>query len=62
MKNTKEFIKYAKETLEQHIGDAEVYHSAFDFLIEKRLMELEPELMKALTKLYINSGMPRGYA
>jgi len=62
MKNTKEFIEYAKETLKQHIGNAEAYHSVFDFLIEERLMELEPELMKALTKLYINSGMPRWYA
>ena len=54
--------KHAEEhinKLKELIGDDEAYHSVFDDLIEKRLMELDPEYMKAMDEAYSKSDMAR---
>lgn len=40
-------------------GDSEAYHSVFDDLLEERLMELDPEYMKELQRIYNQSGESR---
>ena len=39
--------KEEKDILARSIGDDERYHSEFDDLIEAKLMQLDPEWMKA---------------
>jgi len=55
-------IKEAKKMLEKEIGDDEAYHSVFDDILEKRLEELDPKFMKAMERLYEDSGMSRWFA
>ena len=56
-------IEEAKAILERELEfDDEAYHVAFDIIIEARLKELDPKFMKAMTKLYKDSGMSRWYA
>jgi ferritin-like protein len=55
-------IEEAKKKLESHKRDSEVFHEKFDELLEERLMELDPEFMKAMTVIYDNSGASRWYA
>lgn len=52
-------IEEAKLYLNQFEGDDEAYHSKFDDLLEARLMELDPEFMKAMAEYYEESGMKR---
>ena len=40
-------------------GDDESYHVIFDDAIEAKLMELDPEWMKAMKKIYEKSDMAR---
>ena len=40
-------------------SDDEVFHSAFDDLLEHKLMQLDPEWMKAMQRYYENSNMER---
>jgi len=58
MKPTEEQLK----RLADCIGDDEKFHSVFDAILEERLMELDPEWMKAMSKLYTKSGMFRFFA
>lgn len=39
--------------------DDENYHRTFDLLIEERLMELDPEFMGRMKRLYQRSGNAR---
>jgi len=48
--------------LERHHGDAEYYHGEFDDLLEEKLKELDPEWVKAMLKIYADSGKARWYA
>ena len=54
-------IDEAIKKLREVKGDSEDYHCEFDDLIEKRLMELDPEFMKALQEEYEKSGKSRWY-
>ena len=40
-------------------GDPEAYHSKFDNMLEERLMGLDPEWMKAMERIYEESGASR---
>lgn len=55
-------IKEAERLLKAKLGDSEGYHVAFDSILEAKLAELDPEFMKALDKLYDDSGESRWYA
>lgn len=44
------------------IGDDELYHAEFDRLLEKKLMELDPEWMFDMRNAYRDSEMNRRYA
>ena len=51
-----------KEQLERlkHLGgDSEAFHSEFDDILEERLMELDPEWMKGVQKVYEDSRASR---
>jgi len=40
-------------------SDDEVFHAEFDDLLEKKLMELDPEWMKFMEEFYGKSGLSR---
>ena len=40
-------------------SDDEAYHGEFDCILEEKLMQLDPEWMKAMNKLYEDSEMNR---
>ena len=51
-----------KAALEAHGGDSESYHVKFDELLESKLLTLDPEWIKAMTRLYEASDNSRWYA
>lgn len=57
MKPSKEVLKKLNEYCEDR--DHEGYHVEFDALLEKRLMELDPEWMETMKKVYEDSDMAR---
>jgi len=52
-------ILLAKMILNDYLDDDEVFHSKFDNIIEKRLMELDPKFMRAMKKIYKKSELNR---
>jgi hypothetical protein len=52
-------IEDALNMLKGREGDSEIYHSTFNDIIEKRLMELDPDFMTALQEVYKNFGAAR---
>jgi len=57
----------AKPTEEQlsrlrECKDSEIYHAEFDTILEEKLMELDPEWMKAMQEVYDKSEICRWYA
>ena len=52
-------IDEAKEILSKCVGNDEIYHEEFDNIIEKRLMELDPDFMNAMQEEYKRSNMGR---
>jgi len=44
---------------QQQNRDDEGYHSKFDDILEEYLIELDPQWMKAMNRLYEKSGMNR---
>lgn len=43
-------------------GDDEMFHLTFDKLLEEKLMQLDPEWITAMQRVYHQSGMRRWYA
>jgi len=43
----------------QDAKDDDTYHSVFDDILEKKLMELDPEWMTEISRIYQESGMAR---
>jgi len=44
------------------VRDSEQYHYLFDEILEKKLMELDPEWMTEMNKIYDDSKMSKWYA
>jgi len=64
MRTTKQAIAEAKKKLKEQLASVNpnvYYHKEFDDLLEERLMELEPEFMRAMYKEYKESGVSRWY-
>ena len=59
MRNTEEAIKEDLLIMFKKRGEDDSYHWWFDYIIEDRLMELDPKYMKALSKEYEDSNMAR---
>lgn len=60
IRTSNEAFKEARSHLSKIRDDAQ-YHSDFDSLVEKRLMELDPEFMLMMNDLYNESGCSRWY-
>ena len=50
-------VSKLKEYQSRH--DDEAYHATFDDLLEEKLMQLDPEWMRAMSKIYYESKMQR---